>query len=105
MDSKDVERYVVAKRQQRFAIYITIVALLICVAAAVLLYLGIAPSGAKVVLIGSAVGILLANSEFGLYGAVVSRQTLLEIIENQINRDPDALAYLAKKSSSLARVA
>jgi hypothetical protein len=98
MDSKDLEQYVVAKRQQRFATYITIAALLVCVGASVLLYLGVAPSGAKAVLTGSALGLLLANSEFGLSGAVVSRQMLLRIIENQINRDPDALAYLARKS-------
>jgi hypothetical protein len=98
MDSKDVERYMLAKRQQRFTACITVAALLICVAAAVLLYLGIAPSISKAVVIGSAAGLLLANSEFGLYGTVVSRQALLEIIENQINRDPDALAYLARKS-------
>jgi len=98
MDSKDVERYLIAKRQQRFSTCITIAALLVCVAAGVLLYLGIAPSVSKAVLMGSAAGVLLANSEFGLYGAAVSRQSLLEIIENQINRDPDALAYLARKS-------
>jgi hypothetical protein len=98
MDGSDLEKYVTAKRQLRFAAYITVVAVLICVGAGALLYLGIAPSVSKAVLIGSAVGLLLANSEFGLYGAVVSRRTLLEIIEKQINRDPDALAYLAKKS-------
>jgi len=76
MDSTDLERYVVAKRQQRFATYITITAFLMCIAAGVLLYVGIAPSVSKAVLIGSALGLLLANSELGLYGTVVSRQTL-----------------------------
>lgn len=97
MDSKDLDRYVVAKRQQQFAACITVLALVLGVGAGVLLYLGIGPPVAKAVLIGSGVGLLLANSEFGLHGAPVSRRALLEIIQNQINRDPDAIEYLARK--------
>jgi hypothetical protein len=45
------------------------------------------------VLGGSVLGV-----QFVLYRLVASRKVLLGIIENQINRDPDALAYLARKS-------
>ena len=104
MDSKDLDRYLMAKRQQRLANYISLVATALAVGAGVLLYLGIEPGASKAILIGSAIGLVLANSEFGLHGAVVSRQSLLEIIESQINRDPEALSYIAKSSSIVRRV-
>ena len=105
MDSKDLDRYLTAKRQQRLANYISLVAAVLCAGAGILLYLGVEPVASKAVLIGSAIGLILANSEFGLYGAVVSRQSLLEIIERQINRDPGALSYVAKCSPIGRRVA
>jgi hypothetical protein len=98
MDHKDLDQYLAARRGQRLATWITVLGLVIAVAAGVCLTLGIAPFAAKAILVGSAVGVVLGNSEFGLYGTVVSRMTLLSIIEKQINRDPDALAYLARKT-------
>lgn len=98
MDSQDLDRYVTAKRQQRVATCITVVGVVIGAAAGVLLYFGIWPLASRAALIGSALGVLLANGEFGLHGTAVSRAALLEIIERQIYRDPDAIAYLAKKT-------
>ncbi len=98
MDHTDLDQYLAAKRGQRLVIYITVLGLVVAMGAGVCLALGISPPVSKTVLIGSAVGVLLGNSEFGLHGTVVSRVTLLSIIEKQIYRDPDALAYLARKS-------
>jgi hypothetical protein len=105
MDHTDLDQYLAAKRGQKAAIYITVLGLIVAVGAGIFLALGISPSISKAILIGSAVGVLLANSEFGLYGTVVSRLALLSIIEKQINRDPNAIAYLAKKSLASRRVA
>jgi hypothetical protein len=105
MDHRDLDQYLAARRGQRIATYITVLGLVIAMAAGVFLALGISPLISKAILIGSAVGVLLANSEFGLYGTIVSRFALLSIIEKQIHRDPDALAYLAGKSRTSRRVA
>ncbi len=105
MEISDLDKYLIAKRQERVAFYVTLLTTLLCVTSAAFLYLDISPVVSRAVLIGSALGLLLANSEFGLHGTVVSRQALLGIIEAQINRDADALSYLSKKSSYQRRVA
>lgn len=98
MDHMDLDRYLAAKRGQRLATGITAIGLSIAACAGILLVLGVSPFASEAVLVGSAFGVILANSEFGLHGTIVSRITLLSIIERQINSDPDALAYIATKS-------
>jgi glucan phosphoethanolaminetransferase (alkaline phosphatase superfamily) len=98
MDHRDLDLYLLARRQQKVSSVVTAIALLLVIGSGVLLLLGTTSILVKGALIGSAIGILLANSEFGLYGMPVSRRVLLSLLENQINRDADALAYVSRKS-------
>jgi hypothetical protein len=97
MDQRDLDTYLRARRQQRLSTTLSILALVLGVVAGALLLSGVGSPVVKGVLLGSIGGAFLAKSELPLYSAVVSRQALLRIIENQIGRDPEALIYLAGK--------
>ncbi len=98
MDHRDLDIYLRAKLQHRRATFISVLALVLVAGAGALLIFGVTGPLVKGTLLGSIIGAVIVNREFGLYSALVSKRVLLRVIENQINRDPDALAYLAKKS-------
>jgi hypothetical protein len=98
MDHRDLDIYLRAKLQHKRATVISIFALVVAAGAGALLIFGVTGPLVKGVLLGSIVGAVVVNNEFGLFSAVVTKRALLQVIENQINRDPDAIAYLARKA-------
>lgn len=103
MDQKDLDLYLLAKRQQKVASVVTVCALALVVGFGALLLLGATDPLVKAALAGSVLGLFLANSEFGVFGMPVSRRELLGILENQINQDADALGYVAERSNAAGR--
>jgi hypothetical protein len=97
MDQRDLDTYVRARRQEKLNAIGSTGALIIAAIAAVLSFAGVGGHVINGILIGSIGGAILANSEVGLFSSLVTRKTLLGIIEHQINRDAEALSYLAAR--------
>lgn len=95
MDQSDIDKYLVAKRQHTLASTTVVVTGTLLVAAALLWIFGLSDRIVVSLVVISAIGTQFATST-----VTASRQVLVSIVENQINRDPDALAYLARRTDS-----
>lgn len=93
MDRSDIDKYLVARRQHGFARTVVAITASLLAAAVILWLFGVSD---RIVI--SVVAISAIGTQFATSAVVASRKVLVSIIENQINRDPDALAYLARRS-------
>jgi hypothetical protein len=100
MNRQDIDLYVKARRQQKWVFAVSAAGIVIGVAACAFLLGGIGGPVAKGVLIGAFSGSVLANTNWSVFSGAISRRSLLDIIERQISRDPEAVAYLASKFSA-----
>ena len=98
MNQQDIDMYLKARRQQKWSRLASVAGIVIGATAGALLLAGIGGPIAKGILIGGFGGALLANGNWSIYSGVISRRSLLDIIERQICRDPEAVTYLASKS-------
>jgi hypothetical protein len=98
MDQRDIDAYLAAKRQLRVGRWVLYLCGVLMVVAGALCILGIALPFSKGILWGAVVALLLNGSDFILGSTAVSRQRLLDIIQRQISRDPDAVMYVARRA-------
>jgi hypothetical protein len=97
MDSSDVEFILKARRQLRAVRWLTVCALVIAAGAfAVSLIFSAHHDALRSVSLGSLLGALLANSDFGPFSGPISRADLIRALEAQINRNPVALMQMLR---------
>jgi len=97
MDELGINLYLKAKKQNSYDIRITVVALVVGGIYFLLAIIGIHQPYFDI--IAGPVIFVALTVRSGLYGTRVSTSDLLELIENQISRDPDALKYVATKGT------
>lgn len=96
MVSKDIETFLAAKRQESIRQRIHIAVIGVVLIYVVFLFLGLNPPFAGYIVSGIIVGAL----SFDLSGWSKPTTTdLLEVIERQINSDPNAIRLLAEKNA------
>jgi hypothetical protein len=95
MDEKDIELFIKAKKQQRVESTMTIVAALLFVVFTVLHALD-TEQGSWAIALPMWTFLLLLSARQSLW-VPVSREQLVNVIERQINRDPEALTTLTFK--------
>ncbi len=103
MDTSDIDVYLKAKRQHRLLQRITWVCATLALVFAVLSVFRLWLPYTTAVVYGCLLGGLLANSDLFASRTLVTRARLLNLIESQINRDPEAIKYVAGRIAS-ARV-
>jgi hypothetical protein len=104
MELREIDLFLKAKRQWRYARRATQVALALVMLALVLLLAGFDSGWIWGLMGGAALGGLGANSELLANWGVVTRAELLDLIEAQINRDPEALRHLRSRGLSSRRL-
>lgn len=95
---KDIDLYLEAKRQSKVRRYFLICCILMLVIWISLRLLGINNTLLDI----TAVSIFiagLANADGGSFISFVPKSKLIEIIERQINSDPEAIKYVASKNT------
>lgn len=97
MNIDDIKLYLKAKQQQKIGKIITVVAILFIALYVVLLFLGISTEFVEPIVIGVFIGaVWINNGTLGWWN--VSKNQLIEVIEHQINSDPEAMKYLSKEA-------
>ncbi|MBV35169.1 MAG: hypothetical protein CMP47_06890 [Rickettsiales bacterium] len=97
MEQKDIENYIKAKKAIKLQKLIFLFVLAIEIIWFALYLTGNTTDIINLVAISSAVGLLLSNNSLLQKN---SQHLLLDIIKRQIDRDPQALQYLAKQSKA-----
>lgn len=99
MDKQDIEIYLKAEKHCRYQKF-ALIGLLVLEITWLILYLNDSTNHhLNIIATGLAIGFLVIHNSQGFLGGV-SRADLLHTIKRQINRDPEALKYLAEQSSS-----
>ena len=97
MNKLEIDLYLKAKKQNSHDIQITVVALVVGGMYVLLAVIGIHQQYFD--LIAGTLIFVALTVRSGLYGTRVSTSELLELIENQISRNPDALKFIATKGT------
>ena len=103
MNTKDIDTFLVARKRGKLVLRVLMLAAVGLVGTLLIL---VALGGSTIVvskLVWCALGMALVLALYeGQWS--VPRGRLLEIIENEINRDPEAIAYLASTRSGVEQV-
>ena len=94
MNLEDVRIYSKAKRQLKIGKYILSLAIIVMVISIAWMFTGVDSDWAKITAITAFIVALLSQNGFLGWG-IVSQSQLIEIIERQINCDPEAIKYLS----------
>lgn len=98
MEKQDIEVYLKAKKNQRYQNIALILVLIIEVVWFALYLTGSSTPQINLIALASLVGFLLIGN-LGFLGGV-TKTDLISVLERQIDRDPEALRYLAKQSAA-----
>jgi hypothetical protein len=102
MTTSELDTYLQAVRQQQWSTRAFIVAALLFAISGGLYLADILVSVTGTIAVGSFIGALLGTSDAAsVVGAGISRGDLLKLIESQINRDPEAVKYVASRRERL----
>jgi hypothetical protein len=99
VDTNDIDLYLCAKRQIRVSKALSIGLLIAAGILGTAIVLGYDASYLRGAFWACFIGFLVEGREVFVPARVVSRERLLRIIESQINRDPEAVHYLAEHHS------
>ena len=97
MDEKNINTFNRAKRQQQLSKKITLISIFIIVFYIVSLFLSFNIPYMEPIVIAVFFGSILVNSDISPYSFIVKKSELLDIIEDQINNDPQTLEFIAKQ--------
>ncbi|MDP5213461.1 hypothetical protein ORJ66_10450 [Pseudoalteromonas tunicata] len=92
----DIELFLKAKRQLKIRRNILILCIVSLITWIALRFIGISHTYLDFVVLAVFLGGLV-NADGGAFFAFIPKSKLLDIIERQINKDPEAIKYIAKK--------
>mgnify|MGYP000402384407 CR=1 FL=1 len=95
---KDIDLYLKAKRQSKVRKNILIMCILMLIIWIALRLLGVNNTMLDIIAISIFIGGLV-NADGGSFSSFVPKSKLLEIIERQINSEPEAIKYVASKNT------
>ncbi len=96
MNTKDIDIYLTAKKQQDKRTAATIFSIIILTLYLILSLFGVNYSYFEPIAVGSFIGAILLNSDIKISSQkFITRNELLRIIENTINNDDEALEYIS----------
>ena len=102
MNSRDIDIFLKAKKQQKYTKKINIATILVLLLYIIFLLFGIHHHYSDVIVASILIAVTFQNSDINFSGSadkvrVITRNDLLNVIENSINNDADALEYIRSK--------
>ncbi|MBL4822791.1 MAG: hypothetical protein JKX90_04615 [Colwellia sp.] len=98
INEKDIDLYLEAKRQSKVRINILILCVLMLIIWIGLRFFGVNNTTLDIAAVSIFIGVLV-NADGGSFISFIPKLKLLEIIERQINSDPEAIKYVASKNT------
>ena len=95
---KDIDLYLEAKRQSKVRRNILILCILMLIIWIGLRFFGVNNTSLDIAVVSIFIGGLV-NADGGSFISFVTKSKLLDIIERQINSDPEAIKYVASKNT------
>ncbi|WP_067522817.1 hypothetical protein [Endozoicomonas ascidiicola] len=97
MNQNSINTFVRAKHQQKLSKVITLLSIVIILFYIGTLFLSFHIDNIEVLVMGFFVFSILANSDIPKYSFLVNKNELLNIIEEEINSDAEAIELLSKE--------